>query len=645
MKEKRRFSVLNRDKSGEGKRDRDLDVGVYSTNILFLVIPLSIATLLLLLTWVVALPSAVTTVLEIVAFLFAGFGVFKSAVHCVLHKDYFNENILMSVAGLCAMCIGQPLEGILIMFLTQIGQVLQREAVVRAHQAIEKRLDTVSETVKIQTQDGIQVVPADNLRPGDMFMVFAGERIALDGVVQSGTSEVDASGLTGDKQTIAVGPGSSVASGSMNVSGAICIKATHTRDASAAAQVQHLVEGAKASDGEPVHLVTDYSRRYTPILFALALIIAIFLPLILKQPYTIWIHRALVLLVVACPCALIVSIPLAYFAGICGAAKQGILFKKASVIDPLAKARCVAFSKTGILTSSQFTVAEVRSAPGVSKKHLLAFAIYAEAGSAHPFESALLGYSAVQADRSLIASVEERSGRGRVIMLTSGQQIAAGNLLLMREQGISQEIEEPTGVVLHIAAAGRYCGCIVFENAVRVSAYDAIEALYACDVDKCILLTGDSKSAATQVAERLNLSEVFSSCLPAEKLRVIETYKRSFSRRGGGTVIYVGSGTHDASLLTAADVGIAMDAIGSEAAITVADVVATTENLKKVPESIRVAKSVRLVCIENIAVTLLVKLILIVFGLAGIATMWSAVLVDLVVSMLAIFNAMRCFKK
>ncbi len=615
------------------------------TRRLFRIFLLVIAAVLYALSYVPGLPAAVRIILEVAAFLAAGFDIFRKAAAGILSGDYFSANVLMTVAGICALCINQPHESVLIMFIAQLGNLLQDKAVASSHTVIERHLKLSAESVRIQTPDGLKTVPAESIRPGETFMVFAGERIALDGVVRSGTSEIDTSNLTGDAQPLNAGPGCRVQAGWINITGAISVRATHSAADSAASRVAQLVGGAKGSKGSADSLAAKFSRNYTPVVFALALVIAVFVPLVFKQSYSIWIHRALVLLVVSCPCAFVASVPLCYLAGISGASRHGILFKNAAAVDQLSKTRCAAFGKTGILTGGRFSVSEVRPAPGVSKRHLLTFAVYAEAGCAHPLAQAILDYAGVRPESDLIASAEDVRGRGRLVTLASGQRIAAGNVVLMREQGIRHEIEQPAAAAVHIAAAGRYCGCILLEDTAREDARDAVEALYDQGIDKCIMLTGDSKEESAPVAASLNLSEVFSGCLPAEKLRVIETYQRSFRKHGGGTVAYIGDGVSDVPEITAADVGVALGAFDSEPAVSAADVVITTRDLKKVPEAVRLANSVSLICAENIVFPIVVKLILIIFGLSGMIMLWTAVLADVVTSVLAILNAMRCLKK
>ncbi|MBO4832034.1 MAG: cadmium-translocating P-type ATPase [Oscillospiraceae bacterium] len=584
-------------------------------------------------------PPWLKTVFFAAAALISGYDVLIGAVRGVISGHAFDEHLLMTVACIGAFAIGESAEGAAVMILYQLGEYLQDRAVDSSRGSIRKLMDLRPDTVTVLEDGEQKTVAAETVAPGDLFVVAPGGRIALDGTVEDGVSELDTSALTGEPLPRYVEPGMEVCAGCVNLSGTLRIRATAGLADSSVSRILELVEKAEEKKSPTERFITRFASRYTPAVIAAAVIIAVIVPLVTGQPFAKWLHRALVFLVISCPCALVISIPLTFFAGIGGAAKRGILFKGADSLYSMARTDTVMFDKTGTLTHGRFSVTEVKPV-GTDREGLLMAAACAEAFSSHPIARSIIEEYGKNVDVSRITKNREIRGKGTAIEI-GGVAVTAGNAALMDTLGVSYEKEETSGTVVYVTIGLKYAGCIILEDTPKPDAGSAVQELRDLGVGRIAMCTGDRKEPSEEVAAGLGIDDVYSECLPEDKFRRLEELRAD--RKGDGTLVFVGDGINDAPVLAAADVGVAMGGLGSDAAIEAADVVLMTDEPSKVAEAVGFAGETRKIARQNVIFALAVKAVIMILGIAGIANMWIAVFADVGVALLCILNAMRAY--
>ena len=563
------------------------------------------------------------------------------AVRNISHGQVFDENFLMSIATIGAFCVGEYPEGVAVMLFYQVGELFQSYSVGRSRQSIAALMDIRPDYANLEKPDGsFEQVDPDEVNIGDIIIVKAGEKIPLDGVVVEGISSLNTSALTGESVPRGIKPGKEVISGCINLNGLLRVKVTKEFGESTVAKILDLVENSSSKKAKSENFITKFARYYTPVVVIGALLLAVIPPLILGGGWNDWIGRALIFLVISCPCALVISIPLSFFGGIGGASKKGILVKGGNYLEALSQTELVVFDKTGTLTKGIFQVSAVH--PGeIEEKRLLELAAMAESFSDHPISKSIREAYGKEIDATRVSDVEEMSGRG-VKALVDGQTIWAGNGKLMDLAGAKWRECHLHGTVVHVAAGSEYLGHIVISDQVKEDAAQAVQELKALGVRKTVMLTGDKAQVAKEVARQLGVDEVHAELLPGDKVQQVESLLKEKS--GKGKLAFVGDGINDAPVLSRADIGIAMGGLGSDAAIEAADIVLMDDHPSKIAEAIRISKKTLRLVKENIVFALAVKVLCLALGAVGLANMWEAVFADVGVSVIAILNASRALK-
>lgn len=591
------------------------------------------AVLLMILGLLLQGPAAL--VLFIAAYLLAGYDVLLAAAKNIGHGNIFDENFLMAVASLGAMLMGEYAEGIAVLALYQAGEWLQDRAVDKSRDSIAALMDIRPDSANRLVNGQVEQVSPDEVAVGEMILVRPGEKIPLDGVVAEGMSSLNTVALTGETLPRDVRAGDSVLSGSVNLSGVLTVTVTAAYGESTVAKILRLVEVSGESKAKAEKFITRFARVYTPLVCLAAVLLAV-VPSLFDGQWLHWIHQALTFLVISCPCALVISVPLTFFSGIGGASRKGILIKGANHMETLSKLNAVVFDKTGTLTLGSFAVTKVAPAQG-TEVDLLALTALAESSSTHPIAQSIVAAYAKEIDRSRLGQVEETAGQG-LTALVDGKKVCAGNRKLMDALGIDAPHVAEVGTIIHVTSDGVYQGYLVIADQVKPTAAQAMAELKQEGVARLVMLTGDRKVAAEDIANKLGLTEVHAELLPGDKVAHLEALL------GGGPVAFVGDGINDAPVLRRADVGIAMGGLGSDAAIEAADVVLMDDDPVKLPRAIRLARKTMRIVRQNIAFALGIKLAVMVLGILGVANMWIAVFADVGVCMLAILNAMRAMK-
>ncbi len=566
-----------------------------------------------------------------------GWDVLWRAVRNIAHGQVFDENFLMALATIGALAIGEYPEAVFVMLFYQVGELFQSYAVDRSRKSIAALMDIRPDYANIETEDGLKQVDPEEVAVGDAIVVKAGERIPLDGVVLEGSSTLDTAALTGESLPRQIQPGDDVISGCVNLSGLLKVQVTRAFEESTVSRILDLVENAGSRKAKAEHFITRFARWYTPIVVLAAVVLAILPPLFTQVGWLDSIQRALNFLVVSCPCALVISVPLSFFGGIGGASRAGILVKGGNYLEVLAKTEIVVFDKTGTLTQGVFNVTAIHP-DHCDEGKLLELAAMAECVSDHPISRSLLDAWGQIPDRSRVTQAEELSGRG-VRAVVDDRVICAGNDKLMEDIGVTWHPCHHVGTTVHVAADGVYLGHIVISDQVKPDAQQAIAALKAAGVRKTVMLTGDAKPVGEAVAAQLGLDEVHAQLLPADKVDRVEALLKEVSPKGA--LAFVGDGINDAPVLSRADVGIAMGALGSDAAIEAADIVLMDDKPSKLAQAIAIARRTLVIVRQNIIFALAVKLLVLVLSAIGQANMWQAVFADVGVSVIAILNAMR----
>lgn len=569
-----------------------------------------------------------------------GWDIVWKALRNIAHGQVFDENFLMTIATVGAFCTGEFPEAVVVMLFYQVGELFQGYAVGRSRESITSLMDIRPDYANIEKDGKLQQVDPDEVSVGDHIVVKAGEKIPLDGVILEGSSTVNTAALTGESLPRDVEPGDDVISGCINQSGLLRVQVTKEFGESTVSKILDLVENSSSKKAKAENFITKFARYYTPAVVIAAVLLAVLPPLLSGGHWGEWIQRALIFLVISCPCALVISVPLSFFGGIGGASKSGILVKGGNYLESLADTSLVVFDKTGTLTKGVFNVTAVHP-DSISEAQLIELAALAESYSDHPISRSLKEAYASEIDTSRLGEVEELSGRG-LRAEVDGRSVCVGNDKLMEEIGVKWHPCHRIGTTVHVAVDGTYAGHIVISDEVKSDAKEAIQALKQQGVRKTVMLTGDAKAVGEGVAQELGLDQVYTELLPADKVERVEELLRKKSQKE--TLVFVGDGINDAPVLSRADIGIAMGAMGSDAAIEAADIVLMDDRPSKIAAAIRIAKKTRRIVRQNIIFALAVKALVLALGALGIATMWEAVFADVGVSVIAILNAMRALK-
>ena len=576
--------------------------------------------------------------LFIISYIIVGGDVVKRAVKNIFKGQVFDENFLMSIATIGAFFIGEYPEGVAVMLFYQVGELFQSYAVGKSRKSIASLMDIRPDYANVKKGDELVKVDPDEVQIGDIIVIKAGEKIPLDGKVIEGSSMIDTSALTGESVPREVEVGSDILSGCININGVITAEVAKEFGESTVSKILDLVENASSKKSNSEQFITKFARYYTPVVVIIAVFLAIIPPLVIDgATFSDWIYRALAFLVVSCPCALVISIPLSFFGGIGGASKKGVLVKGSNYLEALAETEIVVFDKTGTLTKGVFNVQEIHP-EGVSKEELLELTAHAESYSNHPISLSLKRAYSKEIDNGRISDVEEISGHG-VIATVDGKKVMAGNIKLMKMMDIPYFKGELIGTIVHVAVNNKYIGYIVIADEVKEDSAQAIKELKAANIKQTVMLTGDNKSIGSKVAKELGLDKIYAELLPADKVEKLEELFSQKSKKG--KLAFVGDGINDAPVLARADIGIAMGGLGSDAAIEAADVVIMTDEPSKIATTMKISKKTLKIAHQNIVFAIGIKIIVLILSAFGITTMWAAIFADVGVTIIAVLNAFR----
>ena len=610
-----------------------------------------ISAVLLLLANLLPLPLWAKTLVYAAAYLCVGLDTLRKAGLGIVNRQVFDENFLMAVATLGAIALavyersGDYNEAVAVMLFYQIGELFQNIAVGKSRRSISALMDIRPDYANIEVDGRLEQVDPEEVEPGSVIVVQPGERIPIDGVVLEGRSSIDTAALTGESLPRDVQPGDALISGCINLSGVLKVRTEKAFGESTVARILELVENSSANKSRSEDFISKFARVYTPAVCCSALALALVPPLVrllagMDAAWSVWLYRALTFLVISCPCALVISIPLSFFAGIGGASREGILIKGANYLETLSRVKTVVFDKTGTITKGVFEVSGVHHCAG-DRDALIEYAAHAECASSHPISQSLRRHYGKEPDRSRVSDIEEISGHG-VVAQVDGVRVAAGNDKLMRLLGVAHIPCHSAGTVIHVALDGEYAGHILISDLEKEDMREALAALHEAGVTRTVMLTGDAESAARQVAEHVGIDEYHSGLLPADKVEKVEALLRELS--GRDKLAFVGDGINDAPVLSRADIGIAMGALGSDAAIEAADVVLMDDDPMKIAKAIKISRKCLRIVYQNIVFALGVKLGCLLLGALGLAGMWAAIFADVGVMVLAVLNAMRALQ-
>ena len=588
------------------------------------------------------LPTLAELAFLIVAYVILGWDVVWQAVKNITRGQVFDEHFLMSVSTIGAFAIGEYPEAVAVMLFYQVGEFFQSLAVKRSRKSISDLMDIRPDSATVKRNGVLQVVSPESVAVGEIIVVKPGEKIPLDGIVVDGESMLDTKALTGESVPRSIRKGDEALSGCINQSGLLTLKVTKSFGESTVSKITDLVENASARKAPTENFITTFARYYTPVVVGMAAVLAIIPPLVLGGGWSEWLRRGFVFLIVSCPCALVISIPLTFFGGIGAASKRGVLVKGSNYLEALNKVSVVVFDKTGTLTKGVFEVANIIPAAGYQKEQVLEYAAQAESYSNHPIAKSILATYGKPIDQKQFSDFEEISGHGISVMV-QGKKILAGNSKLMESEKIAYAACDAAGTKFYVAADGSYVGCILIADEVKPDSKCAIAELKKIGVEKTVMLTGDDERIGKSVADELGLDAYYAQLLPDQKVEKLEMLDKQ--KRQGSKLAFVGDGINDAPVLARADVGIAMGGLGSDAAIEAADVVLMTDEPSKLVEAIDVAKATKRIVMQNIVIALGIKSVFLVLGALGMAGMWEAVFGDVGVTIIAVLNAMRILKK
>lgn len=603
------------------------------------------AVLMIALSVIPVVPSkgVIRFVLFMIPYLVIGYDILRKAFKGILNRQVFDENFLMAVATVGAILLGDYVEGTAVMLLYQIGELFQSYAVGKSRRNISELMDIRPDYANIEVDGEITQVDPDEVEIGTVIVVQPGEKVPIDGVVEQGKASLNTSALTGESKPREVQEGDEVISGCINMTGLLHIRTTKEFGESTVSKILDLVENSSSKKSRSENFITKFAKYYTPAVCYGALALAVLPPLVrmfamgLDPSFGDWIYRALTFLVISCPCALVISIPLSFFAGLGGASHEGVLVKGSNYLETLAGVKCVVFDKTGTMTQGVFEVIGVHHSK-LEEQKLLEYAAHAECHSTHPISKSLCKAYQGKIDQSRVTDVEEIGGNG-IIAVVDGKKIAVGNSKLMRKIGVACQECHKVGTVVHVAIDGEYSGHILIADVLKPNAKKAIEALHRAGIAHTVMLTGDDSRVAAQIAEELRISEVHSELLPGDKVTQLEALLAKQPAKS--KLAFVGDGINDAPVLSRADIGIAMGALGSDAAIEAADVVLMDDDPLKISKAIRIARKCIRIVYENIYFAIGIKLLCLLLGAIGIANMWFAIFADVGVMVLAVLNAIR----
>ncbi len=580
--------------------------------------------------------------LFMIPYLIIGYDILKKAVKGILNRQVFDENFLMAVATVGAIILGDYKEGVAVMLFYQIGELFQGYAVGKSRKNISELMDIRPDYANVEKDGKLEKVDPDEVETGSVIVVMPGEKIPIDGTIIEGNTTLNTSALTGESLPREAKEGDDVISGCINMTGVLKIRTTREFGESTVSKILELVENSSSRKSRSENFISRFARVYTPAVCYGAAALAILPPVVrifmgITPQWGEWIYRALTFLVISCPCALVISIPLSFFAGIGGASREGVLVKGSNYLETLSQTRYVVFDKTGTMTQGVFEVSGVYHNQMPEDK-LIEYAAYAESFSSHPISKSLKNAYGKEIDRTRVTDVEEISGKG-VVARVDGVPVAVGNHKLMEELGLGWKECDQAGTVVHMAVDGSYAGCILISDLLKPHAKEAISELKKAGVKKSVMLTGDAKKVADQVAEELGIHEVYSELLPADKVNKVEELLSQKSDKE--RLAFVGDGINDAPVLSRADIGIAMGALGSDAAIEAADVVLMDDDPLKIAKAIKISRKCVRIVYENIYFAIGIKIICLVLGALGIANMWFAIFADVGVMVIAVLNAIR----
>ena len=614
------------------------------------IIRIAVATLLLVAAVIIEKKTSLQTwqllLIYLVPYLVAGFDTLKEAAESIAHGEALDENFLMSVATIGALAIGflpqaatQFPEAVFVMLFFQVGELFEGIAEGRSRKSISHLMDIRPDTANLEIDGEITIVRCEQLKAGDMIVIKPGEKVPVDGIVIAGTSSLNTVALTGESVPRKIAAGDEILSGCVNLSGALSVKVTRKFSESTASKILDLVEHASQNKSRSENFITRFARVYTPIVVSAALLLTI-VPTLLGGTFSTWLYRALMFLVVSCPCALVLSVPLAFFGGIGGASRKGILVKGSNYLEALSKIGTVVFDKTGTLTKGVFEVVAVHPEI-IEEKELLHLAAHVERFSTHPIAASLRAAYPVENDDCVIVNVEEVAGKG-ISAIVNGHKVSVGNTAMMELDGAQWRDCEKSGTIIHVSQDGTYLGHIVISDRIKTDSADAVKALKALGAGRTVMLTGDHENVGKAVATKLGIDEWYAGLMPADKVTKVEELLAS--KATGSSLAFVGDGINDAPVLARADIGIAMGALGSDAAIEAADVVLMDDKPSKVALAVRIARRTIRIARENTWFSIGIKILVLALAAFGIATMWMAVFADVGVTVLAILNAMRALK-
>ena len=598
-----------------------------------------IAAALLVVVSVIPAKGWIRFALFLIPYLVIGYAVLKKAVRNILNGQVFDENFLMALATVGAFAVGEYQEGVAVMLFYQVGELFESYAVGKSRKSIAELMDIRPDTANVERDGAIETVDPEEVSVGEIIVVHPGERVSIDGVVTEGRSTLDMAALTGESVPREVCAGDKVISGSINMTGVLRIRTEKEFGESTVSKILELVENASERKAKSEAFITRFARYYTPVVCISALLLALLPPLFVGN-WAGWFHRALIFLVVSCPCALVISVPLSFFGGIGGASAYGILIKGSNYLEALAAADTVVFDKTGTLTRGHFSVSQVRPVD-MDERTLIDIAAHAEAYSNHPISRSIREARGEEPDLGRVGEVEEVAGFGLHAMV-DGKRVSAGNGRMMADMGIECEDVDAVGTVVHIAVEGKYAGCIVISDELKPDAKAAVKGLRANGVRRVVMLTGDNRKVGNAVGAELGMDEVICELLPGDKVDHIERLIVEMPK--GGKMVFAGDGINDAPVLSRADIGIAMGALGSDAAIEAADVVLMNDKPSAIVTTIGLSRKTLRIVRQNIVFALGVKILVMILGAVGLADMWAAVFADVGVSVIAILNAMRMLR-
>ena len=585
--------------------------------------------------------SVLLFLIYLVPYLIIGYDIVWKAIRNISHGQVFDENFLMMIATFGALGVREYSEAVAVMLFYQIGELFQGYAVGKSRQSIAAMMDICPEYANIEEDGELKQVDPDDVEIGTIIIIKPGERIPLDGVVVEGESLIDTAALTGESVPRKAAVGDEIISGCVNGNGTLKVRTTKEFDDSTVSKILELVENASSKKAHVENFITRFAKYYTPVVTIAAVILAIVPPLVLGGGWSDWIQRACIFLVISCPCALVISVPLGFFGGIGAASKLGVLVKGSNYLEALAQMDTMVFDKTGTLTKGEFKVTEILPAEGFTKETLLNLAALGEGYSTHPIAASIREAYGQPLDMNRVNDAKEVAGHGIQVQIDE-QEVFIGNEKLMRAQNITPAACESIGTVIYVACEGKYAGAIVISDTIKDGAKEAIRGMKAVGVKKCVMLTGDRKEAAELVAKELDIDEVHAELLPQDKVSQVEALLSKETEKE--RLAFVGDGINDAPVLSRADIGIAMGSMGSDAAIEAADVVLMDDDIRKIASVVRISRKTLTIVHQNIVFALAVKALVLILGALGMANMWEAVFADVGVSVIAILNSMRALK-